>query len=57
MAQYDWNTGINTATERGIEKGAMQKQIEIARKSLDEGLPIEIIHKITGLDMETIRSL
>jgi predicted transposase/invertase (TIGR01784 family) len=57
MAMSDWTTGINTATEKGIVKGAMQKQIEIARNSLNEGLPIEIIHKITGLDFETIKSL
>jgi predicted transposase/invertase (TIGR01784 family) len=49
MALSDWTTGIDTAVEK--------KQIEIAKKSLDEGLPIEIIHKITGLDIETIRSL
>ena len=53
MAMSDWTTGINTATE----KGAMQSKIEIARNSLNEGLPIETIHKITGLDMETIKSL
>jgi predicted transposase/invertase (TIGR01784 family) len=65
MAMSDWTTGINTATEKGIEQGigigieqgAMQKQIEIAKKSLNTGLPIEIIHEITGLDMETIQSL
>jgi len=57
MAMSDWTTGINTATEKGIEKGAMQSKIEIARNSLGEGLPIEIIHKITGLDIETIQSL
>jgi predicted transposase/invertase (TIGR01784 family) len=61
MALSDWTTGIDTATEKGIEigivQGAMQSKIEIARKSLGEGLPVEIIHKITGLDMETIRSL
>ena len=49
MAMSDWTTGVNTAIEK--------KQIEIARNSLNEGLPIELIHKITGLDMETIRSL
>ena len=53
MAMSDWTTGINTA----IEKGAMQSKIEIARNSLNEGLPIETIHKITGLDIETIQSL
>ena len=61
MALMDWNTGIDTATEKGIEKGivqgAMQKQIEIARNLLGEGLSIELIHKTTGLDIETIQSL
>jgi hypothetical protein len=49
MAMSDWTTGINTAVEK--------KQIEIARNSLNEGLPVEIIHKFTGLDIETIQSL
>ena len=57
MAQYDWNTGIDTATEKGIVQGAMQKQIEIARNLLKRGLAIDFIHETTGLDIETIRSL
>jgi predicted transposase/invertase (TIGR01784 family) len=61
MAMSDWTTGINTATEKGIgigiEKGAMQSKIEIARNMFNDELPVEIIHKYTGLDMETIQSL
>jgi predicted transposase/invertase (TIGR01784 family) len=61
MAMSDWTTGINTAVERGIEKGivlgAEKRDIEIARKSLNEGLPLETIHRITGLDIEIIQSL
>ena len=57
MALMDWNTGIDTATEKGFEKGAMQSKIEIARNLLGEGLSIELIHKTTGLDIETIQSL
>jgi len=57
MAMSDWTTGINTATEKGIAEGAMQKQIEIAKNLLGEGLSMELIHKTTGLDMETIQSL
>jgi predicted transposase/invertase (TIGR01784 family) len=57
MGMSDWTTSINTATERGIEKGAMQSKIEIARNLLNDGLPIETIHETTGLDMETIQSL
>jgi predicted transposase/invertase (TIGR01784 family) len=53
MALSDWTTGVNTA----FEKGEMQKQTEIAKNSLREGLSVEIIQKITGLDRETIQSL
>jgi predicted transposase/invertase (TIGR01784 family) len=57
MALMDWNTGIDTATEKGIMQGAMQKQIEIARNLLKKGLAIDLIHETTGLDIETIQSL
>ena len=49
MAMSDWTTGINTAIEK--------KQIEIAKNLLGEGLPMELIHKTTGLDIETIQLL
>ena len=49
MAQMDWTTGVNTAIEKS--------KIEIAKNSLNKGLSIELIHDITGLDIETIRSL
>jgi len=57
MALSDWTTGINTATERGFEKGIEKTQIQIAKNLLDEGMPIETIHKVTGLDIETIQTL
>ena len=65
MALMDWNSGINAATENGIEigiekgivQGAMQKQIEIASNLLKKGLEIGLISETTGLDTETIQSL
>jgi predicted transposase/invertase (TIGR01784 family) len=57
MAMSDWTTGINTATEKGIAEGAMRSKIEIAKNLLSEGLSMELIHKTTGLDIETIQSL
>jgi predicted transposase/invertase (TIGR01784 family) len=53
MAQMDWNTGINTAEEKGHTKA----QFEIAKNMLHEGLSVDIIQKTTGLDSETIQSL
>jgi predicted transposase/invertase (TIGR01784 family) len=57
MALSDWTTGINTAIEQGIERGAMQKQIEIAKNMLRKELSMDLIHEVTGLDMETIMEL
>jgi predicted transposase/invertase (TIGR01784 family) len=57
MAFCDWTTGINSAYEKGIKIGLEKVQIEIAKRMLNEGLSIELIHEITELDMETIRSL
>ena len=61
MALSDWTTGVNTAfekgIEKGIEKGEAKGKIDVAKKSLRNGLSVEIIQKITSLDTETIQSL
>ncbi|GBU27290.1 hypothetical protein R84B8_00819 [Treponema sp. R8-4-B8] len=49
MAMSDWTTGVNTAIEN--------KLIEVAKNSLNKGLPVDLIHEITGLDIETIKTL
>jgi predicted transposase YdaD len=49
MAMSDWITGVNTAIEKIT--------LKLLKKSLKKGLPIETIHEITGLDIETIQSL
>ena len=41
----------------GIAIGEKKKQVEIAKNMLKEGLNIEIIKKVTGLDEEEIRKL
>jgi len=43
--------------EEGIEKGREEGLEETARNALAQGLSIEIVQKITGLDMETIKNL
>jgi len=43
--------------EDGLEDGREEGREEIARNALAEGASIEFIHKITGLDMGTIKSL
>ena len=52
-AQLDWNSAYNHAIETGREEALLNT----ARSALSEGLPIDIIQKITGLDIETIKKL
>ena len=57
MALSDWTTGVNTAFEKGIEKGEIKSKSEIAKNLLRKGMTAEFIQEITGLDIETIQSL
>ena len=49
--------GMERGMERGMEKGREESREEIARNALAKGIPADLIHSITGLDLETIRSL
>jgi hypothetical protein len=42
---------------RGEARGEAKGKYEIAKNALHAGLPDDVIRTITGLDMETIRSL
>ena len=51
-------TGLAARWEaRGMAKGREEGREEIARNALAKGFPIETIHDLTGLDMETIMRL
>jgi predicted transposase/invertase (TIGR01784 family) len=41
----------------GRAEGMAEDKLEVAKKALAKGLSVEIIHDITGLDVETIKSL
>jgi hypothetical protein len=49
--------GREEGLEEGMEKGHFYEKLKIARNLLAEGSTFEFIHKITGLDMETIENL
>ena len=49
--------GYNKGHEKGYNEGLDQKNNEIAKKMLEENLPLEIISKITGLSNEEITEL
>jgi hypothetical protein len=49
--------GREEGMEKGREEGMEKGREEIARNALAKGLPLEMIHEITGLDIGTIKSL
>lgn len=56
--QRQINEGIVLdAEERGISKGTSKRNIEIAKKMLEEKMKIDTISKITGLSIEEIKKL
>jgi len=60
-AEREYNAGINSAKEKGIEigmeKGEKQKALMIAKNLKEMNLSIEQIEKATGLSKEEIESL
>ena len=49
--------GIEQGLKKGIEQGAKDKEIEIAKKSLQQGLDVKTIQMITGLQKNEIEKL
>jgi len=49
--------GLEEGLEKGREEGLEKGREETARNALAEGLSMEIVQKITGLDMDIIKSL
>jgi len=41
----------------GLTEGMAKAKLETAKSALTKGLSVEIIHEITGLDIETIKNL
>jgi hypothetical protein len=49
--------GLEKGLEKGREEGREENREEVAKNALAEGLPVEMIRKITGLDLETLTQL
>jgi len=49
--------GLEEGLAKGREEGIAKEKIEVAKNALAKGLSVEMIHEITGLDIETIRRL
>ena len=49
--------GLDDGIKEGVEKGIKKRNIEIAKKMLQKGIPLENIAEITELSKETIEKL
>jgi predicted transposase/invertase (TIGR01784 family) len=58
-AQLEWAhlDGIEKGIEKGVERGIEKGLVETAATALKEGLPPDLIQRITGLDLDTINKL
>jgi predicted transposase/invertase (TIGR01784 family) len=57
MEESDRIIELNTAMEKGMEKGGNAKSFDIAKRALAKGLSIDVIQDITSLKVEDIISL
>jgi len=55
--EWNWDDAKEVWQREAREEGREENSKQVARNSLAEGLPVEVIHKITGLSTETIQSL
>src|SRR5215469_13884943 len=61
VSEWDMTTALEVEREEGFEKG-MEKGMEkgvitTARNALEEGISLETVQKITGLDIDTLNKL
>jgi len=57
ITEWDTEKAKEVWYEEGLEDGMEKRNIELAKNALSEGLSIDVIRKITGLDEETIKGL
>ena len=57
IKMYRCFNGIEQGIKTGIEEGAKEEKIQIAKKMLKEKVSIEFIIKVTGLSKEEVEQL
>ena len=55
--EWDMATALEVEREEGFEKAEEKKAREIAQNALAEGVPVELVSKITMLDIKKVREL
>jgi predicted transposase/invertase (TIGR01784 family) len=56
-AQRDEYSRVHGAWQEGRQEGRQERDIAIAKSALAEGISLEVVRKITGLDLETLTGL
>jgi hypothetical protein len=51
--EWNWEDALAVRFQEGLEKG----QQRMARNALAEGIPLEVVSKISGMDKEAIQRL
>ncbi|GHV86957.1 hypothetical protein AGMMS50255_2530 [Spirochaetia bacterium] len=57
LEEWNMNDALEVRWEEGRTEGWTEGKIEDAKRALKEGLSVEVIQRITGLDTETITSI
>jgi hypothetical protein len=55
--EFDLEAELAAEREAGWEKGREERDLALAKNALAEGLPLDMVGKITGLDLETLTQL
>ena len=55
--EFALEKGFLQGEEVGLQKGEKRKALQNARNALAKGLSHQLVHEITGVDMETIAGL
>ncbi len=56
-ARHNEASALGHARREGLREGEQKQSQEIAKRALNEGMPIEVISKITGLTTSKIQKL
>jgi predicted transposase/invertase (TIGR01784 family) len=57
MSEYKYQLDMQSKLVHATRQGRQEGHIEVAKNALAEGLPMEVISKITGIGIETIKTL
>ena len=49
--------GLERGLKQGLERGRHEERLELIRKMLSKGLPLEVVSDVTGLSLEELEAL